>query len=83
LNIYPQQATSCGHHGIGQELCSVCHQRAKRNIPVYIQEEKRNREADEEKLLKQYQHDRDVDEQKKRDVKSIKIIFFNLIFLFF
>ena len=71
LNIYPQHTrslTTCGHHGHGQELCFVCHQRAKRNIPVYIHEEKRNRENEEAKVLEQYQHDKEVEEHKKRDV---------------
>lgn len=73
VNPYPQltkskSVTPCVHHGTGQELCQVCHQRAKRNIPVYLHEEKRTREAEEEKLLEEYLHNRDVDEQKKRDV---------------
>jgi hypothetical protein len=80
LHVHPQQyqqisASSiasplipCGHHGAGQELCYLCHQRAKRNIPVYLHEEKRLREAEEDKLLEQYQHNRDLDEQRKREV---------------
>jgi hypothetical protein len=80
LNVYPQQyqpinsqtitkpLTPCGHHGAGQELCYLCHQRAKRNVPIYLQEEKRIREAEEAKLLEQYQHNRDLDEQRKREV---------------
>ncbi len=73
LNTYPQQikaksVTPCGHHGIGQELCHVCHQRAKRNVPIYLHEEKRHREMEEAKLLEQYQHNLEVDEHKKRDV---------------
>ncbi|CAF0743230.1 unnamed protein product [Rotaria sordida] len=80
LNVYPQQyqqinsptaskpTTACGHYGAGQELCYLCHQRAKRNIPIYLHEEKRIREAEEAKLLEQYQHDRDLDEQNKREM---------------
>ena len=83
LNVYPQQyqqnnfagvlkpTTPCGHHGAGQELCYLCHQRAKRNIPIYLHEEKRIRDAEEAKLLEQYQHNRDLDEQKKREVLSL------------
>lgn len=70
--IRSKSMTSCGHHGHGQEMCRVCHQRAKKNIPVYIHEEKRTREAEESKLLEQYQHDRDVDEHKKREVSIEK-----------
>lgn len=79
MNVFPQQyqtssssvskpVTPCGHHGAGQELCYLCHQRAKRNIPIYLHEEKRIRDAEDAKLLEQYQHDRDVEEQKKREV---------------
>ncbi len=80
LNVYPQQyqhmnspsgsksSTPCGHHGAGQELCYLCHQRAKRNVPIYLHEERRIRDAEEAKLLEQYQHNRDLDEQKKREV---------------
>lgn len=80
LNVFPQQyqhinasasskpPTACGHHGAGQELCYVCHQRAKRNIPIYLHEEKRIREAEEAKLLEEYQHNRDLEEKNKRDV---------------
>lgn len=84
LNVYPQQyqnintttgtvpMTPCGHHGAGQELCYLCHQRAKRNVPVYLHEERRIREAEEAKLLEQYQHNRDLDEQRKREVKLLQ-----------
>ncbi|CAF2896121.1 unnamed protein product [Rotaria sp. Silwood2] len=93
LNVYPQQyqhiltksLTSCDIHDMNQELCSVCHQRAKRNIPVYLHEEKRMREAEEEKLLEQYQHNRDLEEQKKLEAamkvareEKQKIAAFNL-----
>jgi hypothetical protein len=82
LHVNPQQyqqinsqtaskpLTPCGHHGAGQELCYVCHQRTKRNIPIYLHEEKRIREAEEAKLLEQYQHNRDLDEQRKREVRG-------------
>jgi hypothetical protein len=80
LNVYPQQyqhmnspgnskpSTPCGHHGAGQELCYVCHQRVKRNVPIYLHEEKRIRDAEEAKLLEQYQHNRDLNEQGQREV---------------
>ncbi|CAF0727510.1 unnamed protein product [Didymodactylos carnosus] len=78
LNIISQQNNSkpstpstpvCGHHGAGQELCYLCHQRAKRNIPVYMQEEKKIREAEEEQLLQQYKHNQDMEEFKQREIK--------------
>ncbi len=68
--VHPQKMTSCGHYGIGQELCHVCHQRTKRNIPIYLHEEKRLREAEEDKLLNQYRDNQDIEEQKKQDVNG-------------
>lgn len=88
INAHPSQQfrsksmTSCNHHSHGQELCRVCHQRAKRNIPVYLHEEKRAREAEESKLLEQYQHDREVEEHKKREVNNPKK-FFTLNYILF
>ena len=73
---FTKPATPCGHHGAGQELCYLCHQRAKRNIPVYLHEEKRIREAEETKLLEQYQHNRDLEEQRKREVFLMDIELF-------
>ncbi|CAF1938956.1 unnamed protein product [Rotaria magnacalcarata] len=75
LNVYPQQyqnlipksTTSCSQHDMSQELCQVCHQRAKRNIPVYLQEEKRTREMDEEKILQEYQHNLYLQDKNKRE----------------
>ncbi|UJR09964.1 hypothetical protein I4U23_014188 [Adineta vaga] len=59
--------TSCGHFGVGQDMCRLCHRRAKLNIPVYLQEERRIREAEEDKLLNQYRDNKDMEEQKKQD----------------
>ncbi|CAF0963041.1 unnamed protein product [Adineta ricciae] len=82
LNVHPEQyqhinssaiakpLTPCGHHGAGQELCYLCHQRAKRNVPVYLNEERRIREAEEAKLLEQYRDQRDLEEQRKQDAAS-------------
>ncbi|UJR36130.1 hypothetical protein I4U23_028864 [Adineta vaga] len=79
LNVHPEQyqhintstitkpLTPCGHHGAGQELCYLCHQRAKRNVPVYLHEERRIREAEETKLLEQYRDNKDLEEQRKQD----------------
>lgn len=66
--IKARSVTSCGHHDHGQELCRLCYQRAKRNIPVYINEEKRDREKEDGRLLEEYLHNRDVEEQRKREV---------------
>ena len=88
LNIYPQQrraksVTSCAHQGHGQELCHLCHQRARRNIPIYLHEEKRQREIEDTKLLEQFQHDRDLEEQRKRDVTIfLEEIFFSSFEIF-
>ena len=68
VNTDFQQPTSCGHYGIGQDLCHLCHRRTKLNVPVYFHEERRIREAEEDKLLNQYRDNRDIEEQNKQDV---------------
>ena len=45
---------------MGQELCYLCHQRALRNIPIDITQERREKEQTEDKLLQEYQHQRDL-----------------------
>lgn len=55
----PSTASSCGHAGAGQELCYVCHQRARRNIPVSFAEELKRREQEEDQLLHAYNEMRD------------------------
>lgn len=59
----PQSA--CGHPNAGQELCYLCHQRARRNIPVSFTEERRRRESEEDKLLQQFQYMKDAEETLK------------------
>lgn len=49
-------AVSCSHQNAGQELCYLCHQRQKRNVPVYLSEEVKRREKEEAQILSQYQH---------------------------
>ena len=53
--------TGCGHRNAGQELCYLCHQRSKRNIPVSFTEERKKRELEEDRLLQQYQQLKDVE----------------------
>ncbi|XP_061176644.1 coiled-coil domain-containing protein 81-like isoform X3 [Saccostrea echinata] len=59
----PQSA--CGHPNAGQELCYLCHQRSRRNIPVSFTEERRRREVEEDKLLQQFQYMKDAEETLK------------------
>lgn len=55
--------SGCSHNNkAGQELCYLCHQRTRKNIPVYLAEEKARKENEEDRLLQQYQHDKDVHE---------------------
>lgn len=49
-------AVACSHQNAGQELCYLCHQRQRRNVPVYLHEETKRREKEESQLLAQYQH---------------------------
>lgn len=60
--------SSCGHPNAGQELCYLCHQRARRNIPVYFKEERQRRDEEEERLLHQYQDMRDAEDLLKEQV---------------
>ncbi len=63
-------ATACGHHNAGQELCYLCHQRNRRNVPVYLHEETRQKELEENQLLMQYQSLKDLDKQLKDEEKK-------------
>jgi len=74
--------STCFHSETKHDLCHQCHQRNKRNIPVYVHDEKRQRELDETKILEQYQHDKDLEEQKKREVDSLRIVAFALCSFF-
>ncbi|GFS09239.1 coiled-coil domain-containing protein 81-like [Elysia marginata] len=58
-------ASACGHPSAGQELCYLCHQRARMNVPVSFTEERRRREEEEERLLQQYQTMKDAEETLK------------------
>jgi len=53
-------SAGCGHNA-GQELCYLCHQRSRRNIPVSFTVERNRREQEEDKLLQQFQHMQDTD----------------------
>lgn len=60
--------SACGHPNAGQELCYLCHQRARRNIPVSFNEERKRREEDEDKLLTQFQQMKDAEETLEEQV---------------
>lgn len=68
-DVVPKQpsppASACGHPSAGQELCYLCHQRARMNVPVSFTEERRRREEEEERLLQQYQTMKDAEETLK------------------
>lgn len=49
-------AVTCSHENAGQELCYLCHQRQKRNVPIYYHEENKRKEKEESQILSQYQH---------------------------
>ncbi len=61
----PPASPSCGHHNSGQELCYLCHQRQRRNVPVYLHEEMKLKDKEESQLLMQYQHLKDMERQLK------------------
>ncbi|CAF0878677.1 unnamed protein product [Brachionus calyciflorus] len=64
----PPQAI-CGHQNAGQELCYLCHQRQRRNNPVYLHEERRIKDQEETQLLMQYQQMKDLEQQLKDEEK--------------
>ena len=57
----------------GQELCYLCHQRARMNVPVSFEAEKKRREEEEDRLLNQYQTMKDAEETLKDQV-TIRIL---------
>ncbi|XP_058041612.1 coiled-coil domain-containing protein 81 [Ahaetulla prasina] len=60
----------CDEHGrAGQEMCYVCMQRAQRNIPVYLGEERRRKEKEEDCILAQYQAIKDHEALQKELMK--------------
>ncbi|ROL50346.1 Coiled-coil domain-containing protein 81 [Anabarilius grahami] len=77
--------TCADHRRAGQELCYVCMQRAQRNLPVYLSEESRRAEREQERVLMLNQHQKDLqyfqkeetDRQKKR-ADGQKVAAFNL-----
>lgn len=50
----PQPSVVCKHNS-GQELCYLCHQRQRRNVPISFTEEKEKAEQELDKALQQYQ----------------------------
>ena len=67
--IPKHEPTKCGHYNAGQELCYLCHQRNRRNVPVYLHEEVKQKDAEETQLLMQYQSLKDLDKQLKDEEK--------------
>ncbi|XP_064628540.1 coiled-coil domain-containing protein 81-like isoform X2 [Lineus longissimus] len=77
--------SACGHQNAGQELCYLCHQRERKNIPVSFTEERQRREQEEDRLLQQFQHLRDTEailkdqaEDMARRHENQKMAAFNL-----
>lgn len=62
--------SSCGHNNAGQELCYLCHQRARRNVYLDLAEEKRRKEEEETRLLREFQQYRDAVEMQKEQVRT-------------
>ncbi|KAK3577401.1 hypothetical protein CHS0354_032249 [Potamilus streckersoni] len=63
--------SACGHPNAGQELCYLCHQRSRRNIPVSFAEEKKRRDEEEEKLVQQYQAMKDAEDILTEQEKNL------------
>ncbi|XP_015759118.1 PREDICTED: coiled-coil domain-containing protein 81-like [Acropora digitifera] len=64
--------SSCSHGDkAGQELCYLCHQRAQKNIPIYFSEERRQRELEQDRLLQQYQQQKNSEAFSKEQAKYL------------
>ncbi|XP_060090979.1 coiled-coil domain-containing protein 81 [Heteronotia binoei] len=62
----------CQDHGrAGQEMCYLCMQRAQRNIPVYLNEEKRRKEKEEDRIIAQYLALQDHEALQKQQLKTL------------
>ncbi len=73
MNLTPPRppssaASNCGHTGAGQELCYLCHQRARRNIPVSFTAEIRRREEEEDRAILAYAQMRDTENLMQEQV---------------
>ncbi|KAL7845824.1 hypothetical protein AOLI_G00240160 [Acnodon oligacanthus] len=77
----PSSNLSCHDHTrAGQELCYLCMQRAQRNVPLYVAEERQREEQEQEKVLllaeqhkdEQYlQKEQARQEEKRENTKNI------------
>ncbi|XP_074837475.1 coiled-coil domain-containing protein 81 [Carettochelys insculpta] len=60
----------CQDHGrAGQEMCYLCMQRAQRNIPVYLSEERQRKEQEDDRILAQYQFMKDQEALHNQQMK--------------
>ncbi|GCC22383.1 coiled-coil domain-containing protein 81-like [Chiloscyllium punctatum] len=60
LKLKAPPATACADHcRAGQELCYLCMQRALKNFPIDVSENRRKREEENEQILQQYQQIKD------------------------
>lgn len=63
----------CSHSDkAGQELCYLCHQRSQKNVPIYFTEERRQRELEQDRLLQQYQQQKDTEAILKEQTKNFE-----------
>lgn len=67
----PGTASSCGHSNSGQELCYLCHQRARRNVAISFAEERRRKEKEHDELLRQFQEAKATAENIKEQEKLL------------
>ncbi|XP_078400951.1 coiled-coil domain-containing protein 81-like [Cetorhinus maximus] len=60
LKLKTPPATACSDHcRAGQELCYLCMQRALKNFPIDLSENRRRKEEEDEQILQQYQQIKD------------------------
>lgn len=77
VQINSRPATCSHSASAGQELCYLCHQRALRNVPVDASKDKKDHETLQDKLLLEYQQQKDLLALAKEQAARMKTIGFN------
>uniref|UniRef100_A0A8D3AP86 Coiled-coil domain-containing protein 81 n=1 Tax=Scophthalmus maximus TaxID=52904 RepID=A0A8D3AP86_SCOMX len=63
------KASCSGHARAGQELCYLCMQRARRNVPVYLRKQQQAEEKARDKLLLLKEQQRDIQLMEEEQAK--------------
>lgn len=65
--------SSCAHTDVnGHDLCYICHQREKRNIPVDMKQDRKRRQEQEDEILLTYQKMRAENSLQQEQVSRVE-----------